>query len=70
MRTIPNLQVDKIMIRKKKNKSSQKVGESHVRKIVFDEHKLQTTKDVNTELNDNTLANKEHKEQKVKWKIV
>ena len=37
VRTIPNLQVDKIMIRKKRNKSTQKVGEGQARKLTVDE---------------------------------
>ena len=57
------------MIRKKKDKSSQKISENHFRKMTFDEQ-MHVAKDINAELRESALAMRENKEQKVKWKIV
>ena len=69
VRTIPNLQVDKIMIRKKRNKSSQKVADGYNRKGAQDENE-QAPPHTNVGLRDSAFTGQSGREIKVKWKIV
>ena len=77
VRTITNLQVDKIMIRKKKHRNShknQQQSETRVSKNKMDSQ-LQTVSKMNAELQkiaetDMSGSPKDNKDMKVKWKIV